>query len=51
MKEDNALLIGEGTSLLYLFDSKYHPIKTTLISSFRLDPRSQDIINMSADHD
>lgn len=51
MKEDNALLIDEGTSLLYLFDSKYHPIKTTLISSFRLDQRSQDIINKSADHD
>jgi hypothetical protein len=52
MKEEyNALLIDEGTSLLYLFDSKYHPIKTIGISSFRLDQRSQDIINMSADHD
>jgi hypothetical protein len=51
MKEDEVLLIDEGTSLLYLFDSKYHPIKTTGISSFRLDQRSQDIINMSADHD
>ncbi len=52
MKEEcNALLIDEGTSFLYLFDSKYHLIKTTVISSFRLDQRSQDIINMSADHD
>jgi hypothetical protein len=51
IKEDNALLIDEGSSLLYLFDSKYHPLKTTVISSFRLDRSSQDIINMSADHD
>jgi membrane protease subunit (stomatin/prohibitin family) len=51
IKEDEALLIDEGTSLLYLFDPKYHPIKTIGISSFRLDQRSQDIINMSADHD
>ena len=51
MKEDEVLLIDEGTSLLYLFDSKYHPVKTTGISSFRLDQRSQDIINMSAGHD
>ena len=51
IKEDEVLLIELGTSLLYLFDSKYHLIKTTVISSFRLDQRSQDIINMSADHD
>jgi hypothetical protein len=51
MKEDEVLLIDEGISFLYLFDSKYHLIKTTIISSFRLDQRSQDIINMSADHD
>lgn len=51
MKEEyNALLIDQGTLLLYLFDSKYHPIKTIDISLFRLDQRSQDIINMSADH-
>lgn len=51
MKEDEVLLIDEGISFLYLFESKYHLIKTTVISSFRLDQRSQDIINMSADHD
>jgi hypothetical protein len=52
MKEEyNALLIYQGISLLYLFDSKYNPPKTIGISSFWLDQRSQDIINMSADHD
>ena len=51
LKEDEVLLIDEKISFLYLFDSKYHPIKTIGISSSRLDKRSQDIINMSADHD
>ena len=51
MRRNKALLIDEGTSLLYLFDSNMHPIKTIGISSFMLDQRSQDIINMSADHD
>ena len=51
MKEDEVLLIDEGISFLYLFESKCRLIKTTVISSFRLDQRSQDIINMSADHD
>ena len=52
MKEEyNALLLDEETTLLYLFDSKYHPMKTMGISLFRVDQRSQDIINMSADHD